>query len=211
MLPGATIVRKCSACGKLIAQPTLLSGNTFGARFWTDGKREAPMLPDQPWLVTCPHCEDLVWIDEQEQIKEIEPGGPRDHLAAEAGDLRPYAVPSMHDYLALLAAGVADTKKEHYLRLRAWWAGNDARRQGATPKPMSDEETANLQAFAPLLDESDENDRIMKAAVMRELGRYEDATALLQHTFSDTLAQAAGIIRTLAAQRTPFVSEIKFK
>jgi len=51
MLPGPTIVRKCSTCGKLIAQPTLLSGNTFGARFWTDGKREAPMLPEQPWLV----------------------------------------------------------------------------------------------------------------------------------------------------------------
>jgi len=117
----------------------------------------------------------------------------------------------MHDYLALLAAGIADKEKEHYLRLRAWWAGNDARRQGATPRPMSDEETANLEAFAPLLDGSDENDRIMKAEVMRELGRYEDATTLLQHTFSNALAQAATIIRTLATQRTPFVSEIKFK
>ena len=76
---------------------------------------------------------------------------------------------------------------------------------------MSDEETANLEAFAPLLDGSDENDRIMKAEVMRELGRYEDATTLLQHTFSNALAQAATIIRTLATQRTPFVSEIKFK
>jgi hypothetical protein len=33
-----------------MAQRTLASGNTIGARFWTDGKMEAPMLPDQPAL-----------------------------------------------------------------------------------------------------------------------------------------------------------------
>ena len=43
MLPGPTIIRRCSACGNPIAQGTLASWNTFGARFWTDGKMEAPM------------------------------------------------------------------------------------------------------------------------------------------------------------------------
>jgi hypothetical protein len=72
MTPGPTIIRECSACGKHISQHTIGSGNTFGARFWTDGKRDAPMFPDQPWLVRCQHCGTLVWIDEQTQIGEID-------------------------------------------------------------------------------------------------------------------------------------------
>jgi len=68
MLPGLTIIKKCSACSKLIKQETISSGNTFGATFWTDGKREAPMLPEQPWLVMCPHCHVPLWIDELEEL-----------------------------------------------------------------------------------------------------------------------------------------------
>ena len=52
MRPGPTIIKKCSVCSELIQQHTIRSGNTFyGAIFWTDGKREAPMFPDQPRLV----------------------------------------------------------------------------------------------------------------------------------------------------------------
>ncbi len=58
MTPGPTIFRKYSACSKAIEQDTIGSGNTFGATFWIDGKREALMLPDQHWLVMCPHCHE---------------------------------------------------------------------------------------------------------------------------------------------------------
>ena len=44
MLPGPTIIKKCLVCSKSIEHHTIGSGNTFGATFWTDGKREAPML-----------------------------------------------------------------------------------------------------------------------------------------------------------------------
>ncbi len=73
MLPGPTIVKKCSECSELINEQTITSGYTFGATFWTDGKREAAMLPDQPWLVKCPHYQSLIWTDELERVAEIEP------------------------------------------------------------------------------------------------------------------------------------------
>jgi uncharacterized Zn finger protein len=60
MIPGPTVIYECSSCGKHIEQQTIVSGNTFGARFWTDGKVDAPMLPDEPWLVKCQHCGILV-------------------------------------------------------------------------------------------------------------------------------------------------------
>ena len=73
MLPGPTIVRSCTECHGLIAEYTLGSGNTFGATFWTDGKMDAPMLPDEPALVECPHCRAPLWIEDQEQIGEMQP------------------------------------------------------------------------------------------------------------------------------------------
>jgi hypothetical protein len=41
MLPAPNLIRQCGQCQKPFAQPTLRSGNTIGATFWTDGKREA--------------------------------------------------------------------------------------------------------------------------------------------------------------------------
>ncbi|MBN1464158.1 hypothetical protein JXA02_00250 [candidate division KSB1 bacterium] len=38
MILGTVIIRKCSACGELIVEDSIGSGNTFGARFWTDGR-----------------------------------------------------------------------------------------------------------------------------------------------------------------------------
>lgn len=210
MTPGPTIIRECSACRKLIAQHTIGSGNTLGARFWTDGKRDAPMLPDEPWLVKCPHCGARIWIDEQKQVGEIEPWGARDQDAAKFSDACPYGTPSIHDYLAFLAKGVSDDQKKHYLRLRVWWAGNDERRQGAEDAPMSSEETDNLRAFVLLLDETEESDRLMKAEAMRELGHFAEARGLLSKPFSTELSQAVAIITELTEQEMTSVMEMKF-
>lgn len=33
---------------------------------------DAPMLPDNPGLVKCPHCRSAVWIHELEMVDEVE-------------------------------------------------------------------------------------------------------------------------------------------
>lgn len=208
MIQGPALIRRCSACRKLIAQHTIISGNTFGARFWTDGKMDAPMEPDEPWLVKCQHCGALLWIDEQKQIGKVQPWelGGRDE--ANFKEARPYVTPSAQDYFAILTKGVADGRKVRYLRVRAWWAGNDERRARADATPLSPDEVANLCALAALLDEADEEDRIMKAEVMREMGKYEEAMALLSKPFCDELARAVTVVKNLTAQKVPFVREI---
>ena len=125
MLPGPTILRECSSCGKHIMQHTIGSGNTFGARFWTDGKRDAPMLPDAPWLMKCPHCDTLVWIDEQRQLGELDPSEARARDTDRSADARSALTPTLEDYAGFLEAGVSDKEKERYVRIRTWWAGND--------------------------------------------------------------------------------------
>lgn len=68
MMPGLDIILECPGCEKPVSQMTLLSGNTFGARYWTDRKIEAPMMLDIPWLVKCPECAFLFWADEAEEL-----------------------------------------------------------------------------------------------------------------------------------------------
>ena len=60
MMPGPILIKKCSACGGLIEEEILMSGNTCGAVYWTDGEHYAPMLPDTPELVKCPHCKETI-------------------------------------------------------------------------------------------------------------------------------------------------------
>ncbi len=209
--PGPTIIRECSACGKHISQHTIGSGNTFGARFWTDGKRNASMLPDQLRLVKCPHCNTLVWIDEQKQIGEIDTWGARTGDADKFPEARSALPPEFQDYISFLGAGLSDKEKEHYVRLRVWWEGNDVRRESGQSTPLDSFEVQNLRAFVTLLDEAEDNDRLMKAEALRELGKFAEAEHLLATEFEDELLEAVSIIRDLNQKRMSAVTEMKFE
>ena len=208
MQPGPTIIKICSECSGLIAEDTIISGNTFGATFWTDGKRDAPMLPDQSWFVICPHCQTSIWIDEQEEAGEIEAFSKNEKYK----DAKPYRTPILNDYFNQLNIGNLDRNKEQYLRFRAWWAGNDERRKiGATKNELSDEEKVNIEGLYRMLDFSDDNDRIMMAEIKRELGEFDDAEAIIKETFANEFTEAVTIIKELIEKKELFVAEINFE
>ena len=47
---------KCPFCGTKKELMTLVSGNTFGAVYWSDNKRIAPMLPTVSPVQKCSNC-----------------------------------------------------------------------------------------------------------------------------------------------------------
>ncbi len=174
------------------------------------------MMPASQWLVQCPHCSSFLWIDEQEQVGKINPGRLRDNEFKSASS---YNTLSHGDYTALLSgdaiatasAGASSQKKERHLRLRAWWSGNDFRRlDDPDAPPMSDDEIRNLHAFVTLLNDTDDNDRIMKAEVMRELGLFAEATAILSEPFPEEFSKAVALIKGLAEQEIASVKEMIF-
>ena len=65
-----------------------------------------------------------------------------------------------------------------------------------------------MEAFALLLDEQDETDRLMKAEVYRELGRFADAESLLEHPFSEEIMPMVDLIRRLIDTRQSCVYKL---
>jgi hypothetical protein len=73
-------------CQGLEKYGTLVSGNTFGARAWTDGRQVAPMLPRPPAVVTCEICAECYWLKDAREI-----GGTRTSRSCPAITVAPKA------------------------------------------------------------------------------------------------------------------------
>jgi len=203
MLPGQIIIRQCSKCSGLLKQKTIITGNTFGAKCWTDGKMEAPMLPESLDLVKCPHCNSLIWINRQVKVDEIEPWGYEKYTEA-----LHYVIPLFKDYIDYITTGKIQSKTERQLRLRAWWAGNDKRRNRDNETTFSVEEIDNLKLLLNLLEEKDEKIIIMKAEIMRELGDFDASKNLLSKQFNEDMIPVVTTIKNLIEQEDRLVREI---
>lgn len=207
--PGPDSIRECPKCKAALEQSTMMSGNSLDARYWTDGKMEAPMLPDRPWLVKCPKCSNLFWMTEAkklgEQYKYDKDKDKKWPDAVEPG------LPAETDFLTMLGTPGLSEKKEQYLRIRAWWAANDIKRKN---RNMTDDwsliQKANLESLADLLDATDSDQRIMKAEIFRELKRFDDCINLLAQPFEKEDHHAFAVfIRRLAEDRFWMVEQIE--
>lgn len=195
MKPGKPVIRDCTSCGQLIRQRTLLSGNTIGALFWTDGKMRATMLPHFPLLIRCPQCRELLWLknlpesEVQEEVYDTKPE-IKDPFQATA-----------NDYLEAANGNLTgDSANENYLRVMAWQAVNDAVRDDndGVEREFSPEIEANLEILLARLDIDKPEERIMKAEICRELGRFGESLQLLEFRFEEKLLKVVNLIRILA-------------
>ena len=196
----AFIVRECPHCKAHVVQEETVSGNTFGAKFYTDGKREAKMLPNHPLLAKCPLCSRLFWVDE---AVEVDTG-----FDAAKGKQQVWA-PSEKDLLGFLVGPALPADKELYVRVSAWRSANDAWRWNPNATPaFYKEQVQNLKALSDMLDEKEPNQRILKAEIARELGEFDDCLGLLSHPFDERYGHAVGFIKKLAEEKVPVVRSI---
>jgi hypothetical protein len=189
----ALIVRECPHCKAHVVQEDTLSGNTIGAKVYTDGKREAKMLPDHPALVKCPVCGGLFWVEEAPEVG----------MGFDAAKGKPQVMaPSEKEMLNFLGGQALPKDKEIYLRMRCWWKANDAWRWLQDRKPaFSPEQVKNLIALSALFDESLPGHRILKAEIARELGRFDECLLILSYQFEEGYDWAVGFIRKLAEEK----------
>jgi hypothetical protein len=196
----ALIVRECPHCKVHVVQEDTVSGNTIGAKFYTDGKREAKMLPDHPWLAKCPACQRLFWIDES---VEVDTG-----FDAAKGKQQVLA-PSEKELLGFLTGLELPRDKELYVRVSAWRRANDTWRLNPNATPaFSKDQVQNLKALSDMLDEKEPNQRILKAEIARELGEFDECLSLLSHPFDERYGYAVGFIKKLAEEGIRVVRSI---
>jgi hypothetical protein len=218
VIPGPDQIVACPHCRGLGKFPTLMSGNTFGARLWTDGKQVAPMLPSPPAVAKCRHCGRCYWLADAEEVGTIGPWGRGSgHVDPAWVAAASVVEPTEEEYYVALEAGLAkDRRRERDLRVLAWWRGNDAFRDAshaqagdgaADPAPRRN----NLHALAELLDEKDVDDRIMKAEVLRELADFEAATGILATITSSDYGAVVRQLRSLCDGQDPRVRELDLR
>lgn len=67
MNPYFARILTCPKCGKHKEVLSLMSGNTFNAVYWSDGKMVAPMLPQVSGIQKCPFCGTYFFLDRQKE------------------------------------------------------------------------------------------------------------------------------------------------
>jgi hypothetical protein len=202
MTPGPNEILLIPTSEKLVKISTLNSGNTFGAVYWTDGTREARMLPDEPWLRMHPENRELFWTDECKKVAEEEVFEPNPKYSEV-----PFAEsPTLEDYRRALSTLTPLTlEKERYLRMRFWWAANDPVRRGTSATPTPPDYRENLQRFIGLLDLNYGGNRLMAAEVARQMADFTKVAEFLNCEFPTELTSAVERIRNLIRQKDTLV------
>ena len=205
MIPGPNEILRIPTSGDLVKIATLTSGNTFGADWWSDGKMDAPMLPDRPWLRRHPDTGETFWTDECEEIGSEEPWSE----SGESGDVPFAETATENDLRDRLRDQSLTPEKEQYLRTRLWWIWNDAQRQdGSSAADDTSKYDTNLRKLRSLLDVDDPDSRLMAAEVSRELGDHDRALELLEFDYSEDYEAAVRTIRLANAQGERHVIKI---
>lgn len=217
MVPGPDQIIACPKCNGLAKYMTLMSGNTFGACVWTDGKQFAPMLPHPPAVVKCLHCGECYWLNKAKEVGSVEPWSGKD----QSGDPAWTAAmelqePTEEEYYQALEKGLAtDREQERDVRILAWRRRNDAFRydsadqaDGATSASAACRR--NLDALRGLLNAFYQNDMVMIAEIHRELGEFDAALKVLETITLDEYSDIVRQFRVLCESRDTSVRKLDF-
>ena len=188
MLPGPDYIYKCPKCSNLLKRGSLMSGNTFGAVLFSDGKQVAPMLPDFPNLTKCKKCDTILWLSEMKEIGTCESWSEKPKPEWKNADYADFL--SITDlFRALKIDNVkSDKEKELFVRHSIWWAFNDRIRASKTIFIQDSDEVLwkqNCLRLIELYDTTDINQKITVAELYRNLGEFDTCMKLINSLDSD--------------------------
>jgi hypothetical protein len=108
MIPGPPKYIACPRCSTVYSFRTLVSGNTFGAKYWSNGNRVTPMLPRPHQFTRCESCHHFFWLREGKVINTTEKIFARNFFE--------------RDYLEMIESRTDLNKRDLiYLRTNSWW------------------------------------------------------------------------------------------
>jgi hypothetical protein len=195
---GASILAACPRCAQRAALSLPASGSTRDAAWWSDGVLRGPMWPRSPELLCCSGCSALVWRGELAPV----PAGDT------ATALRPpaWAEPTpARIWQALDEGEVTDASAARRMQLLAWQRVNDnlcwrQAARGGEARPADAAAGApphRLRLLNAALQGEDAMERLRKAEVLRQLGRFEQALLALHQVQDPAYAEWVQHLRAL--------------
>ena len=181
MLPGPTYVRECPHCHGHFTQNSMASGNTFGAKFWPDGKMDAPMMPSYPAYAGCPHCSGSFWVEDTKEVGSFSWG----EKLIEFQDAKSYKYPTESIILAGLKEDGLSKDKEVYLRTKLMQLYNDVNRDQKVQRPATEGQTNNWNRLLEILGSEPTQEMILKVEILREMGNFEEAKKVFTGEFDE--------------------------
>ena len=193
MILSNPMILNCPGCGAPHTCINMLSGNTFGGIFWSDGCFLAPMMPDIPLFTKCYKC-GLIFNQHH---------CPKTESKSEETDRYPQiSALEKEDLIRALGQnahkGIKDD--EIYLRIRLWWAMN--------PRPfhakeinslyVDDTYRENALALLNLLDDQDDDVFLLKAELYRNLGQFDECLRYIAKVKVTTNVKRAKQIKAAA-------------
>lgn len=181
MLPGPNLIYKCPNCDNILQNQSLLSGNTFDSKIYSDGKRIYPMLPDFPDLTKCKKCDHIFWLSNTKEIGSYNWDDVQNLLWQNADNAEFLTVDEYFIALSLFEAH--DGSEEFFIRQRVWWAFNDRVRHGNDLYNSEEEKTrweSNINGLINILDPADVSQLLMIAELNRNLGNFEISLTIFE-------------------------------
>jgi hypothetical protein len=204
MLLGHPLIVRCPACGQEHRQTNLLSGNTFGGMFWSDGSSFAPMMPDTPYFSVCSTCGHFFCVKRCEQF--------------ESDDESVYELPSLeHPGRNALSDALSrklfeGKNEEIYLRTRFWWSMNKRPFQQEDTTGAEDDKAYRLNALAllELLNDADQHDLLIMAELHRNLKDFGKCLELLNRITEKRLEERRQQIEKACKSKISSTIRIEF-
>lgn len=209
MLPGPDYIYKCPHCGNLIARGSLMSGNTFGSKLYSDGKRISPMLPEFPLITKCRKCDTIFWLNKLPKVGSRR-WSDESHPEWEDADMAEFL--SLDDYFRAIEAGLAGKHDEElHIRQQIWWSFNDMYRHDSNlPEEVPDARySENCTSLMKLFDSRNITQRIMMADLNRNMGNFDECLRLLSNIKGRQFDWLKEVFRKECEKGNRIVFEIK--
>ena len=203
MTPGFPQILTCPFCGKEKEIMTLASGNTFGAKYWSDNKQTAPMLPEISYVQKCDGCgKYFIRTRQEERFNE-------EGFSLEQGLLTFQETQEAFDQIS--REGFETKEEEATLRMMVHHAYNDYYHRSTEHHEITPDDWNMFVSNAKWLIDNFISDNILKAEFYRETGGFDNAIASLDagEPYEDPfIKHMAGAIREKAKNKDLCVFQI---
>jgi hypothetical protein len=180
MYPGPIYIYNCPKCDNKIYNESTASGNSFGAKLYSDGKAIQPNYPEYPSITKCSKCNTVFWLKKENEkgAYNWSPG-----LAEDLKEIEKARYLNISECFEALDLKIFRTKNEElFIRQEIWWGFNDRVRNSETLFSSEEDKTLwtkNALSLIELLDINDIDQKLSIAELYRNLGNFEKSQEIL--------------------------------